>query len=76
MELLQNFHNRVWIETGTAGFWQPVEYEKVSKYCTSCLKEGNTKEECKAAKTEHVTTQRRLQLWEEGGRNQVYRPVQ
>lgn len=47
MDLLKKFPHRIWLECGVNGFWQPVTYEKVPKYCTNCLKQGHDLEECK-----------------------------
>ena len=31
MDLLRKFLNRIWLGTGSGGFWQLVEYEKIQK---------------------------------------------
>ncbi|KAM7485012.1 hypothetical protein LguiA_001021 [Lonicera macranthoides] len=49
MNLLQKFPSRVWIGTGFRGFWQPLEYEHVPKYCSHYLKQSHDQFECKFA---------------------------
>nr|GMD19896.1 ABC transporter F family member 4-like [Ipomoea batatas] len=30
------------------GFWQPIEYEKVTRYCLTCRKQGHSAHECRS----------------------------
>lgn len=43
MDLMKTFPNITWIGYRTLGFWQEVLYEKISKYCTLCSKQGHDK---------------------------------
>ena len=43
MDLMKIFPNITWIGCGTGGFWQEVLYEKNSKYCILCSKQGHGK---------------------------------
>ena len=47
MDLCKKFPTRVWVGWGEHGFWQRVEYEKIPKYCSKCLKQGHELFECK-----------------------------
>lgn len=83
MDLLRSFPSRVWIGTGSGGFWQPVEYESVPLYCSKCFRQGHIKEECKmgeGGKTEittqqHITEPRGGEVRPRRSVDQVYRPV-
>ena len=41
MDLRKKIPNRIWICCGSYGFWQKMNYEKVPKYCSKCLKQGH-----------------------------------
>ena len=48
VDLLHDLPNRIWINNGSISFWQHVEYENVSDYCTCYRKLGHPSSECKA----------------------------
>ena len=50
MDLLKMFPSRIWIGCGNNGFWQEVIYEKIPKYCLTCLKQGHNHKNCKIKK--------------------------
>lgn len=41
MDILKKFPKRIWVGGGVGGFWQSVEYKKIPKFCTKCLRQSH-----------------------------------
>lgn len=46
MDLLKKFPHKIWIGSGSNGYWQCVTYEKFPKYCSKCYSQGHAVEDC------------------------------
>ncbi|XP_071940701.1 uncharacterized protein [Coffea arabica] len=46
IDLLNDLPSRIWIQNGSTGFWQRVEYENLPDYCSCCYKLGHPTVAC------------------------------
>ncbi|VFQ84428.1 unnamed protein product [Cuscuta campestris] len=49
MDITQELPKKIWIDNGGHGFFQPVSYEDIPKYCRDCQKSGHTAGKCNTA---------------------------
>ncbi|VFQ96821.1 unnamed protein product [Cuscuta campestris] len=46
MDITQELPKKIWIDNGGHGFFQPVSYEDIPKYCRDCQKSGHITGKC------------------------------
>ncbi|VFQ74605.1 unnamed protein product [Cuscuta campestris] len=49
MDITQELPKKIWIDNGGHGFFQPVSYEDIPKYCRDCQKSGHIAGKCNIA---------------------------
>ncbi|KDP31715.1 hypothetical protein JCGZ_14928 [Jatropha curcas] len=56
LDLSKDLHNRVWIDNGDLGFFQPVSYESLPLFCPKCCRFGHKIQSCPLNSSSSVPT--------------------
>ncbi|VFQ85178.1 unnamed protein product [Cuscuta campestris] len=64
LDLMQPLIQKVFIGTSMTprredeGFYQSIEYERISFYCSKCLKQGHSTDKCKLGEEQHIRAEK------------------